>query len=1420
MGSPGEPTRLSTDPREWTVERHLGRGSEGQAWQVVAGNVRATLKLGHPERREALASEGERLVLSGSPLTQALLGAGRLRAPFDLGEQRAEPGTPFLLLSYAPGLSLREWLQRDLDQSEALNLALRVALDVGAALAHLHTSGVAHNDVKPANIVVSETAPGDKPRCTLIDLGLATDSSDARIHGGTRRYLGAHLPSETAAPARDVWALGLTLLEILSPAARSEEPIEPRLDPILGSLPRPWPALLSVMLGPASSRAGAEFIAVALRDVAGSASSGETQEIRAAKLKRSYLAAQRAGLLRVARGREPRIKVTGLPGEWLGESCHMLGQIADLRAARSELSEEFLPLTASARERWLRKLLSLPSSEFPTHQLGDEAELVERVLLLAPRPIGSLTYLDLAAASPRASDQSPLACAEDLALSLGGESPSAPVLDSVEQLVIRGSATWRVTRRLGEELRKRHELGRALFVFKHYAQTHAPLSASEATDLRLQEAAIWLRAGDLSRCSDVLGLDESLRRSSAGAAMLSRVALANGDYTLAEAALHGVAPTIATLHAQASLDLTQGRLDAAAQVLTEAATLATSEEERARNAAFFANLAQQRGDASEAYRQFRQASEQAARAGALLEEATYWVGVAANASHLGKVSDALAAATRSALLYEHLNQVGAAARARLAAAGAYAMVGAKSEARQAAEETRTLAKAASDERCLAFAHLVLCDVSDSAEAKEHLQKARHLLTKADSGGVLRPDDELRFASRELGLGQLEEFASGRLLKLDHLAGTQPSVDARLEWWGRRAERLLIASEQERKGQAELVVRVVMGQLNVSASVEARGLACSFAAQLAAETGNAEAARALSIAASDAFRSLKSGTPDAQKASLEQLAWARLIRSPSEAQISPDQLGDIETLIHGLGERAQLKPLLNRALDALVLWTGVERGLLLLTAPGGQLVPRAARNIARADLVGEQLRLSTTLAERALATRECVVAVDAQGELHDLHESVQALSLRSVLAVPLFARGEVLGVAYLDDRMRRGAFGSRELGWVRLVAALAAVAIADARDQLQLRRSIRKAQRAEARLQQNLAAREAQLQVAEQALAHRSARGTRFSYAEIVGNSAPVRSMLKLIDRLAGSDIPVLISGESGSGKELVARAIHGNSARAGQSFVTENCSAIPETLLESTLFGHVKGAFTGATRQQAGFFEIAHRGTLFLDEIADMSLGMQAKLLRVLESGEIRRVGGERTLTVNVRVLAATHKDLAQLVQQGLFREDLLYRLDVISVRVPSVRERREDIPLLVRHFLTKHAPGRAPGKRPLVPTVSDAAMSALCSFDWPGNVRQIENEIRRALVLSEGTIEPVDLSPQLQGLAETPQSGLNLRDRVGALERELIRKALSETAGNQTRAAQLLGLSRFGLQKMLKRLEVDVETASGQPAPTRLTEK
>ncbi len=310
---------------------------------------------------------------------------------------------------------------------------------------------------------------------------------------------------------------------------------------------------------------------------------------------------------------------------------------------------------------------------------------------------------------------------------------------------------------------------------------------------------------------------------------------------------------------------------------------------------------------------------------------------------------------------------------------------------------------------------------------------------------------------------------------------------------------------------------------------------------------------------------------------------------------------------------------------------------------------------------------------------------------------------------------------------------------------------------------------------------------------------------IIGNSSIMKEIMKRILVASPSNARVLISGESGTGKELVAREIHRSSTRAGRSFIEVNCAAIPEDLIESELFGHEKGAFTHAINKKRGKFELAHGGTLFLDEVGDMSLKTQAKVLRVLEEGRIERVGGNQSIPVDVRVIAASNKNLLQEIQNNRFREDLLYRLNVIPIHLPPLRERPEDIPDLIHHFLTFFCSEY--GKP--VKTISSMAMANLRSYAWPGNIRELRNEVERMVIMTVSSdIDLQDLRPELIGVIQdeiknTPASSVNLRIARAEFERSYIVKCLMDSDWNVTQTADLLGIERSNLHRKMKQLGI-----------------
>jgi nitrogen regulation protein NR(I) len=333
--------------------------------------------------------------------------------------------------------------------------------------------------------------------------------------------------------------------------------------------------------------------------------------------------------------------------------------------------------------------------------------------------------------------------------------------------------------------------------------------------------------------------------------------------------------------------------------------------------------------------------------------------------------------------------------------------------------------------------------------------------------------------------------------------------------------------------------------------------------------------------------------------------------------------------------------------------------------------------------------------------------------------------------------------------------------------------------------------------------------------------TQFGFENIIGHSEAMLEIFDLIQNVADSDSTVLIYGESGTGKELVARAIHYHSPRSEKPLVPINCAAIPAELLESELFGYERGAFTGAHRTKIGRFEYANGGTLFLDEIGEMSPQLQVKLLRVLQERSFERVGGIRSINVDVRIIVATHQDLEKSIQEGRFREDLFYRLSVIPIHIPSLRERREDVPILIEHFLEKFNREKARNIR----KISPGAMEQLVQYPWPGNVRELENLMERLVVLKRtGVIEPDDLPPKFSGAAvqeflgrfALPEEGINLSTAVQRFERELILQALKRTKGVKKEAARLLRMKRTTLIQKMKRKQIlpEDELEASERAP------
>jgi len=549
-------------------------------------------------------------------------------------------------------------------------------------------------------------------------------------------------------------------------------------------------------------------------------------------------------------------------------------------------------------------------------------------------------------------------------------------------------------------------------------------------------------------------------------------------------------------------------------------------------------------------------------------------------------------------------------------------------------------------------------------------------------------------------------------------------------------------------------------------------------------------------------------------------------SPSYTERLWDEYNNLLKLLDinlDISAEHNLSILLDKIIDTVIGVAHAERGYLMLLDRKGNLRFEVARGIDKQDLVksGQPRAVSHSIMHRTVETGEAVITNNAEeDERFADFASVQDFQLRSIMCAPLKIKQNVVGALYVDNRSIKVNFEQKDLDLLETICAQAAIAIENA--QL-VEENVKKqekllAAKDEVELLNKQLAKKVQRQSNELAAVRRSLEQsqlyleTKYNYENIVGRSEALQRVFRLLDRTTETDVPVLIQGESGTGKELVARAIHFNGPRKNDAFISENASSISETLFEAELFGHVKGAFTGAVADRKGLFELADRGTLFLDEIGNLGMEMQSKLLRVLENGEVRRVGGKDVHRVNVRSITASNKDLATLVKDGLFREDLYYRLNVIKITLPPLRERKEDVPLLAEHFLKESAASSDKPEKSLAPET----MAYLMEYDWPGNVRELENEIRRLAALS-GTSPVISaefVSPHIRNAPPSPAMTIpdqprDLHATIEDIEKRIILNTLNRHRWNKSRTARMLGLSRDGLRK--KMLRYGVQAGEGE---------
>lgn len=840
------------------------------------------------------------------------------------------------------------------------------------------------------------------------------------------------------------------------------------------------------------------------------------------------------------------------------------------------------------------------------------------------------------------------------------------------------------------------------------------------------------------------------------------------------------------LRAAASLHQQTGRPDALVRTLSYQA--------------FHAYRAGETGVAERAYRDAR---EQIERHGFTDKLANAELNVGAACHQRGHWGEALACYERGMQIAAALGQVTHEVQARFNIAKLYADIGAADLADPMIERGQTLAEQAG-QRFFASAFVALR--AEVSAVRGEWENARSLFARAASeftqAGALREAMEVRLQALEamVALGAADQAAA----ELDTIDRSAPQPDAPdlLAALAVARARVRLAQGNARDATAALEEAVELAR-RADQPASRADIHRLFAQVWAHQRASTLSARELSLAR-ELDERVAASLPEPLREPFWKHAKRRTPGGPQPSQLTAPALSDkLRRLLDinaKLNSSLRTRDVLSRTMDAAVELVGAERGfLILLEGPDridGRVTVPVARNLDREEVGKRHLKFSKTIAEQCMLTGEPIVTTDAQVDgRFATNASVHAMRLKSVVCVPIRSPSGTLGALYLDNRFQRGTFDAEDIDMLAAFGNQAAIALTNARLHDELRRRTRELEQERARVQELMDSQAAeigrltdQVRTTQQVLEHR------YDYSNIVGRSRAMQQVFATLDRVIDSEVPVLILGESGTGKELIARALHVHGRRRNRPFVAINCAAVPHQLLESELFGHTKGAFTGAERDHDGLFVAAQGGTVLLDEIGDMPLDMQVKLLRVLQEGEVRPIGSSRAKRVDFRLACATHRDLDAAVAEGRFRQDLYYRIKVVALTLPALRERKEDIPELAHHFLDRHA--RKLGKP--VPKLDREALQVLLRHRWPGNVRELENLLLQAVLLCDNDrVGAADVHPQ-PGRAE-PQRLKSRRD-YHAAEQEQIREALAASRWNVSLVARERGISRPTLYRKMRR--------------------